>query len=101
MRPGDRSSAAGTIEDYLLDLLDRKVNMFELVIGEMDMILGELTEERDFEDLLFDVWARARDETEVRAGMEQLGETLEQARSSYQRTRDYDDALFGQDFAAE
>jgi SNF2 family DNA or RNA helicase len=48
-------SAAGTIEDYLLDLLDRKVNMFELFIGEMDMLLGELTEERDFEDLLFDV----------------------------------------------
>jgi SNF2 family DNA or RNA helicase len=94
-------SAAGTIEDYLLDLLDTKVNMFELVIGEMDMILGELTEERDFEDLLFDVWARARDETEVRAGMEQLGEALEQARSGYQKTRDYDDALFGQDFAAE
>jgi SNF2 family DNA or RNA helicase len=94
-------SAAGTIEDYLLDLLDRKVNMFELVIGEMDMLLGELTEERDFEDLLFDVWTRARDETEVRAGMEQLGEALGQARSSYQRTRDYDDALFGQDFAAE
>jgi hypothetical protein len=33
--------------------------------------------------------------------MEQLGEALGQARSSYQRTRDYDDALFGQDFAAE
>jgi SNF2 family DNA or RNA helicase len=94
-------SAAGTIEDYLLDLLDRKVNMFELVIGEMDMLLGELTEERDFEDLLFDVWARARDDGEVRAGMEQLGDALGQARSSYQRTRDYDDALFGQDFAAE
>jgi SNF2 family DNA or RNA helicase len=94
-------SAAGTIEDYLLDLLDGKVNMFELVIGEMDMILGELTEERDFEDLLFDVWARARDESEVRAGMQQLGAALEQARSSYRQTRGYDDALFGQDFAAE
>ena len=94
-------SAAGTIEDYLLELLDGKVNMFELVIGEMDMILGELTEERDFEDLLFDVWTRAQDEGQVRAGMAQLGEALEQARSSYRQTRDYDDALFGQDFAAE
>jgi SNF2 family DNA or RNA helicase len=94
-------SAAGTIEDFLLDILDRKVNMFELVIGEMDMILGELTEEQDFEDLLFDVWARARDEAEVRAGMEQLGESLAQARAAYQQTQAYDEALFGQDFAAE
>jgi len=59
-------SGAGTIEDYLLELLDGKVSMFELVIGEMDIILGELTEERDFEDLLFDGWTRAQDESEVR-----------------------------------
>lgn len=94
-------SAGGTVEDYLLDILDRKVNMFELVIGEMDMILGELTEERDFEDLLFEAWAQARDESEVRTGMERLGEALADARSRYQKTRDYDDALFGQDFAAD
>lgn len=94
-------SAAGTIEDYLLDILDRKVNMFELVIGEMDMILGELTEEQDFEDLLFDVWARARDEADVRSGMEQLGDALVAARAAYQKTREYDEALFGQDFVAE
>jgi SNF2 family DNA or RNA helicase len=94
-------SAAGTIEDYLLDILDRKVNMFELVIGEMDMILGELTEEQDFEELLFDVWTRARDEAEVQAGMEQLGDALIAARAAYQKTREYDEALFGQDFVAE
>lgn len=94
-------AAAGTIEDYLLDILDRKVNMFELVIGEMDMILGELTEEQDFEDLLFNVWTRARDEAEVQAGMEQLGDTLVAARAAYQKTREYDEALFGQDFVAE
>lgn len=94
-------AAAGTIEDYLLDILDRKVNMFELVIGEMDMILGELTEAQDFEDLLFDVWTRARDEADVQAGMEQLGDTLVAARAAYQKTREYDEALFGQDFVAE
>ncbi len=94
-------SAAGTIEDYLLDILDRKMNMFELVIGEMDMILGELTEERDFEELLFEVWTRARNEEEVRAGMEQLGDSLTVARAKYQKMREYDDALFGQDFVAD
>lgn len=94
-------SAGGTIEDYLLDILDRKVNMFELVIGEMDMILGELTEERDFEDLLFEVWTQARTEGEVRAAMEQLGDSLAAARAQYQKTREYDEALFGQDFVAD
>ena len=94
-------SAAGTLEDYLLEILDRKVNMFELVIGEMDMILGELTDERDFEDLLFEVWTRAHTEAEVQAGMAQLGHDLSEARASLQKINAYDDALFGQDFVAE
>ncbi len=94
-------SAGGTIEDYMLDILDRKVNMFELVIGEMDMILGELTEERDFEDLLFDLWTQARSEGAVRAAMEGLGDSFAAARAQYQKTREHDEALFGQDFVAD
>ena len=37
-------SARGTVEDYLLEILDQKLNMFELVIGEMDMILTQHTD---------------------------------------------------------
>src|SRR3989454_167801 len=34
-------AAAGTIESYILQLLDRKIKLFELVVGELDLILGE------------------------------------------------------------
>ena len=94
-------SAEGTVEDYILEILDRKLNMFELVIGEMDMILGHLGDERDFEEVVMDVWTRARTPGEATAGFEQLGDALAQARQAYQRTREYDEALFGEDFAAE
>jgi len=94
-------SAEGTIEDYILDLLDRKLNMFELVIGETGMILGQLADERDFEDLVIEVWTRARTPEEVASGFEQLGEALIQAREAYQHTQEYDEALFGEDFATE
>lgn len=93
-------SARGTIEDYLLDILDRKINIFELVVGEVDMILGHLTEERDFEELLLEVWMQARSEAEVAAGMEQLGEALAQAAAAHERAKAYDEALFGEDFSA-
>jgi SNF2 family DNA or RNA helicase len=94
-------SAEGTIEDYILDLLDRKLNMFELVIGEMGMILGQLADERDFEDLVMEVWTRARTSDEMASGFEQLGEALVQAREAYQHTQEYDEALFGEDFTTE
>ena len=60
-----------------------------------------MTEERDFEDLLFDLWTQARTEGEVRAAMEQLGDSFVAARAQYQKTREHDEALFGQDFVAD
>lgn len=94
-------SARDTVEDYLLEILDQKLNMFELVIGEMDMILGQLTDEGDFEDLLLDIWVHAQSSTELQSGFEQLGDTLAAARQAHLKTQEYDDALFGEDFAAE
>jgi SNF2 family DNA or RNA helicase len=94
-------SARGTIEDYLLEILDQKLNMFELVIGEMDMILGQLSDERDFEDLLLDIWVQAQSTADLQTGFEQLGKALSKARKAHQMTQEYDDALFGEDFAAE
>jgi len=93
-------SAEGTVEDYILEILDRKLNMFELVIGEMDMILGQMEDERDFEEIVMDVWMQARTPEEVAAGFERLGDALAQARDAYQRTLEYDEALFGEDFTA-
>ncbi len=94
-------SAENTIEDYILDILDRKLNMFELVIGEMDMILGHLSDERDFEELVTDIWLQARSTAEVLTGFNQLGEAMVRARAAYQQTHEYDEALFGEDFSAE
>jgi len=94
-------SAEGTIEDYILNILDRKINLFELVIGEMDMVLGNLADERDFEEIVLDIWTRAHSKEDLAEGMEKLGEALVQARQSYLETKAYDEALFGQDFGVE
>jgi SNF2 family DNA or RNA helicase len=94
-------SAKGTVEDYILKILNRKLNMFELVIGEMDMILGYLEDERDFGEIVMDIWTQARTPEEEEKVFEQLGDTLAQAREFYRRTREYDQALFGEDFEAE
>jgi len=94
-------SARGTVEDYLLEILDQKLNMFELVIGEMDMILGQIEDERDFEDLLVDAWLGAQNAEDLRVKFNQLGDRLVEARKTHQETQEYDEALFGEDFSAE
>lgn len=94
-------SARGTVEDYLLEILDQKLNMFELVIGEMGMILGQIEDERDFEDFLADAWFGAQNVEDLRANFDQLGNKLVEARKAHQKTQEYDEALFGEDFSAE
>jgi len=94
-------SARGTVEDYLLEILDQKLNMFELVIGEMDMILGQIEDERDFEDLLVDAWLGAQNAGDLRANFDRLGAKLVEARKAHRKTQEYDEALFGEDFSAD
>ena len=56
--------AADTVEAAVLHLLEAKLNMFELVIGEVDMILGNLDDEREFPDVVADLWAESADQDE-------------------------------------
>ncbi len=88
--------ARDTIEEYVLELLDKKVHMFELVVGELDMILGNLGEEKTFEDLLMEIWT-IEDAARRRAHVESLGEELLKARSHYEQAKEYDERLFGSD----
>ncbi|MEI6778053.1 MAG: SNF2-related protein [Chloroflexales bacterium] len=94
-------AAANTLESAILHLLDAKIAMFELVIGEVDMILGNLDDEQEFEDLLADMWASAPDDAAFYTAIDQLGERLVAARGAYQRQRAHDDKLFGERFAPE
>lgn len=89
-------SAVDTIEAHILEILDAKINMFQLVIGELDMILGDLTEKRDFEDLIMDIWARSDNDESLKSEMEELGDRLVVAREHYLAVKELDDRLLGE-----
>jgi SNF2 family DNA or RNA helicase len=93
--------AAGTLEAAVLHLLEAKLNLFELVIGEIDMILGNLEEEREFEDLIADLWGESADLEDFRRRMENLGERLLAAKEAYLQQRSHDERIFGDRFAPD
>ncbi|MEX2142882.1 MAG: SNF2-related protein [Pirellulales bacterium] len=93
--------AAGTVEAAVLHLLEAKLSMFELVIGEIDMILGNLDDEREFEDVVADLWAESHDGDDFNRRMEDLGNRLLAAKEAYVRQRTHDDKLFGNRFAPD
>lgn len=91
-------SAKDTIEDHILYLLDAKINMFELVIGEIDVILGRLDEETDFETLIMDAWTKSHDMKQFESEINQLGEDLLAAKQKYSTLKDTEDKIFGDQF---
>ena len=91
-------SAEETVEDYILWLLDSKINMFEMVIGEMDLLLGNLADERDFADVIADIWLQATDRQDLERKLEDFGAELLRAKQAYQEAEEYDQRVFGRDY---
>jgi len=73
-----------TFEDQLLDVLQRKLGLFRLVVGEVDMILGRLKVERRLAMLLLE----SRNETDLGDSMVRFGNELAAMRTQYQRTKE-------------
>jgi len=90
--------AAESAEERILDVLDRRINLFELVIGELDLILGRLEDARDFGARVTEIYGTARNDDDVAKGFTRLGDELEAARRGYGRTKDLDRQLFGTEF---
>ncbi len=87
----------GTLEEQVLHLLDEKISMFELVVGEVGAILGGIEEDRDFAELVLDAWLETTEATRD-AAFDTLGRRLDDAHRQHEDAKALDDALFGEDF---
>ncbi len=87
----------GTLEEEILRLLEEKISMFELVVGEIGAILGNVEEGREFADLVLDAWLETTEATRSEA-FGAIGQRLEEARRTHEGAKALDAALFGEDF---
>jgi SNF2 family DNA or RNA helicase len=92
--------ARGTVEERVLEVLDGRLRLFELVVGEMDMVLGSMADERDLEERILALYAESRDDGDVAKGFDRIAEELAAARGLYERSRALDEALFRRDYEA-
>ena len=89
---------AGSIEERILRLLNDKIRMFELVVGEAGSILGNLHGGDEFQSLVLDMWLRSQSQDELNREFELLGESLVLAQKEYLDAKQLDEALFGEDY---
>ncbi|MCC3374335.1 DEAD/DEAH box helicase [Cohnella sp. REN36] len=66
----------GTIEEHIVHLLHEKINMFEMVIGELDEIVERMERDEPLERRLAQIMLEASDEAELRRRIDGLGDSL-------------------------
>ncbi len=75
-------AACGTIESHILSLLDQKIQLFRLVVGELDVILGEYGGGEKLEKALRDAFLSAESDDEFGRFIVDLGREIEQSRDA-------------------
>ena len=90
--------ATNTAEHHILDVLDRRINMFELVIGEVDLVLGQTKTETEFQDRILDIYGQSRNDRDITTAFERLGDELLDARQQYDKIKRLDSEIFANDY---
>lgn len=71
-------STSGTIEEHILNLLHEKINMFELVIGQLDVILERMEKQDSLEKRLYKMMLESSSDDEIRANVDSLGKSFQE-----------------------
>lgn len=77
-------STTGTIEEHILNLLYEKIDLFEMVIGELDAIVTRMALNETLEKNLIDIIMDSRSEKEMALKMDNIGQAIRTMRSSNQ-----------------
>jgi SNF2 family DNA or RNA helicase len=86
----------GSLQEMLLQILQEKLNLFELVVGETGLVLGERYSSGEFADEVLKRWRE--NEGQVAEAMSVLGNELAQARNSFDEVKQLDETLFAKDY---
>lgn len=92
-------AASQTIESHVLKLLDQKIRLFELVVGELDVILGEFGDGETMEQRLAAEFLKAQTERDLDRAMDTMGEEITRSRSTGKEQERYNSEVSGDDNA--
>jgi hypothetical protein len=87
---------AGTLQAHLLEILQEKLNLFDLIIGETGLILGDRFMSEDFEQEIFRRWESSQGD--VAGALKTLGDELSRNRSKMEKIKRVDETLFAHDY---
>lgn len=82
-------SIRDTVEDYVLQILEQKIDLFTQAVGETDLILSSLKGTESFEATIIELIAQSR-ERSLESGFNAWGKNLELAKTAADQIREFD-----------
>ena len=83
-----------TIDAYIMETLYRKIGLFEVAVGEMDLVLSQAHMSLGFEDKLFEVIIEAKDERDLQYRLDLLSQDIDKAKKLVAKVRTFHQKTF-------
>lgn len=78
----------GTIEEYILHIMTSKVDLFRMVVGEIDTIMSYMTAQKSLEVMIGEIVLNSASPEEMRKLFTELGDEIRAAQKKYEADRD-------------
>lgn len=85
-----------TVEDYVLKILYDKIRLFEVAIGEMDLILSEVESGDSLEAQIFEILAKSKNRAAQKRKLASLKKKLESSVDKAESIKKFDADVFNQ-----
>ncbi|MEA3190642.1 MAG: hypothetical protein QOD77_1224 [Thermoplasmata archaeon] len=89
-------AVADTIEDYVLQVLYEKIKLFEVAIGEMDLILSDIDETGGLEKRILDIILETKTDREVKESLDRVGREVRRSKDTAEGIKQLDASVFQQ-----
>ena len=89
-------AVADTIEDYVLEVLYEKIKLFEVAIGEMDLILSDIDESGGLEKRILDIILATKNDEEVRDSLANVEKEVKNSKEQAETIKQLDASVFQQ-----
>lgn len=89
-------AVADTIEDYVLQVLYEKIKLFEVAIGEMDLILSDINESGGIEKRIMDAILGSEKDTDIKEAMEKVEQEVRRSKKDAEVIKELDASVFQQ-----
>jgi superfamily II DNA or RNA helicase/Tfp pilus assembly protein PilE len=89
-------AVADTIEDYVLQVLYEKIKLFEVAIGEMDLILSDIDESGGLEKRILDIILETKSDKEVKESLAKVEREVRKSKEQAEEIKQLDASVFQQ-----